>query len=234
VLGLADRVIALRDGRVVADQPAASLDHDQMVRLIAGRAVADLEVGREAQTRRPVLRASGLAGEQVKDVSLELGAGEIVGVSGILGSGREELAALLFGASHRAAGYVEVLGEELICDDTAAAIDAGMGYVPGDRRRGGAVMEMNVRENLTLPLLRPLRRRMWRFRLVVLLVRMWRLNADPRRNLPEAVLGTSSTISISRGALYTAIRSRQKEMSSPGSTWAPLTTETKAFTVSPR
>jgi ribose transport system ATP-binding protein len=54
------------------------------------------------------------------------------------------------------------MGDDLIPDDTVAAIDAGMGYVPADRRRGGAVMEMNVRENLTLPLMRPLRRRMWR------------------------------------------------------------------------
>jgi ABC-type sugar transport system ATPase subunit len=162
VLGLADRVIALRDGRVVADQPAASLDHDQMVRLIAGRAVADVEVTRDPESERRILRVTGVRGEKVEDVSFDLGAGEIVGVSGILGSGREELAGLLFGASHRARGTVEVMGDDLIPDDTVAAIDAGMGYVPADRRRGGAVMEMNVRENLTLPLMRPLRRRMWR------------------------------------------------------------------------
>ena len=162
VLGLADRVIALRDGRIVADAPAASLDHEQVVQMIAGRAVADLDVTREAPSAERVLRVSGLTGDKVRDVSLDVGAGEIVGVSGILGSGREELASLLFGAAHRAAGTVEVMGEELVSDDTVAAIDAGVAYVPADRRRGGAVMEMSVRENLTLPLLRPLRRRLWR------------------------------------------------------------------------
>jgi ABC-type sugar transport system ATPase subunit len=162
VLGLADRVIALRDGRVVANQPAASLDYDQMVQLIAGRAVADLEVAREARPEASVLRVSGLQGEEIRDVSFELGASEIVGVSGILGSGREELAGLLFGARHRMGGTVEILGDELMSDDTGAAIDAGLGYVPPDRRRGGAVMEMTVRENLTLPLMRPLRRRLGR------------------------------------------------------------------------
>jgi ribose transport system ATP-binding protein len=162
VLGLADRVVALRDGRIVADQPAASLDHETMVQLIAGRAVAELDVARDSQRESCVLRVSEVEGEEVRDVSFELAAGEIVGVSGILGSGREELAGLLFGATHRVRGTVEVMGEDLMSDNTVAAIDAGMGYVPADRRRGGAVMEMTVRENLTLPLLRPLRRRMWR------------------------------------------------------------------------
>ncbi len=91
-------------------------------------------------------------------MSLELAAGEIVGVSGILGSGREEIAALVFGATHRSRGTVEVAGDELISDDTAAAIDAGLAFLPADRRRDGAVMDMNVRENLTLPLLWPLNR----------------------------------------------------------------------------
>ena len=158
VLGLADRVVALRDGRVVADQPASTLDHDQMVQLIAGKAVAEVQVDREDHPQARVLSVTGLCGEKVRDVSFELGVGEIVGVTGILGSGREELASLLFGATHRAGGSVQVMCEELVSDDTAASIDAGLAYVPADRRRGGAIMEMNVRENLTLPLMRPLRR----------------------------------------------------------------------------
>jgi ABC-type sugar transport system ATPase subunit len=162
VLGLADRIVALRDGQVVADQLAASLDHDQMVQLIAGRAVADLDVERPSRSEQSVLRVAGLRGGEVRDVSFELAAGEILGVSGILGSGREEISSLIFGAKHRSHGTVDVMGDELISDDTVAAIDAGVAYVPADRRRDGAVMDMNVRENLTLPLLWPLRRRLGR------------------------------------------------------------------------
>jgi len=162
VLGLADRVVALRDGRVVADQPAASLDHDQMVQLIAGRAIAGIHADRKPRSGQIVLRVAGIGGAKVRDVSFELGTGEIVGVSGILGSGREEMAGLLFGACHRSRGTVEVMGNDLVSDDTVAAIDAGVAYVPADRRRDGAVMDMDVRENLTLPLLRPLRRRFGR------------------------------------------------------------------------
>ncbi len=162
VLELADRVVVLRDGRVVADEPTSGLDHDQLVQLIVGRAVADLSITRHDGAAEPVLSAAGLCGAELREVSLRLRAGEVVGVGGILGSGREQLAATLFGAQHRSGGRVEVDGAELVADDTLAAIEAGMAYVPADRRRSGAVMELAVRENLTLPMLGPLRRRFGR------------------------------------------------------------------------
>jgi ABC-type sugar transport system ATPase subunit len=158
VLALADRVVVLRDGRVVADEPTAGLDHDQLVALIVGRAVAELTVLAQDSAAEAVLTVTGLCGAEISEVSLCLRAGEIVGVGGILGSGREQLAAMLFGAQHRSEGRVEVGGAELVPDDTVAAIEAGMAFLPADRRRGGAVMDMNVRENLTLPMLGPLRR----------------------------------------------------------------------------
>ena len=133
-----------------------------MVTLIAGREIADTSTTSRAGTGAPVLTVTGISGAELSDFSLSLRAGEIVGIGGILGSGREQLSPMLFGAQHRSGGRVEVIGEELIPDDTAAAIESGMAYVPADRRRGGAVMEMSVRENLTLPLMRPLRGRLGR------------------------------------------------------------------------
>ncbi|HEY0937539.1 MAG TPA: sugar ABC transporter ATP-binding protein, partial [Trebonia sp.] len=158
VLELADRVVVLRDGRVVAEEAASRLDHDTMVTLIAGREVADTSRTSRDETGEPVLTVTGISGAELSDFSLTLRTGEIVGISGILGSGREQLGPMLFGAQHRSGGRVEVDGEELVPGSTAAAIESGMAYVPADRRRGGAVMEMSVRENLTLPLMRPLRR----------------------------------------------------------------------------
>ena len=162
VLALADRVVVLRDGRVVAEELTSNLNHDQIVTLIAGRAVADPSTAGQSESSEPVLTVSGISGAEIRDFSLTLRAGEIVGVGGILGSGREELGPLLFGAKHRVGGVVEVGGEELVSDDTLAAIESGMAYVPADRRRGGAVMDLSVRENLTLPMMRPLRRRFGR------------------------------------------------------------------------
>jgi ABC-type sugar transport system ATPase subunit len=160
VLGLADRVVVLRDGRVVADEPASRLDHDKMVELIAGRAVGEVRAGDRAVSDEPILDVSGMSGELVDDLSFTLRQGEIVGLSGILGSGRENVAGILFGALHRDGGRVLVAGEELVSDDTAAAIESGMAFVPADRRRSGAVMSLSARENLTLPLLQPLRGRL--------------------------------------------------------------------------
>jgi ABC-type sugar transport system ATPase subunit len=158
VLALADRVIVLRDGRVVAEEATSRLDNNKMVQLIVGRAVAGLSVADDESAGEPVMTVSGIGGEELSDFSLTLRASEIVGVGGILGSGREQVGPMLFGSQHRQGGRVEVGGDELRPDDTAAAIESGIAYVPADRRRGGAIMEMNVRENLTLPAMRPLRR----------------------------------------------------------------------------
>jgi ABC-type sugar transport system ATPase subunit len=162
VLGLADRVVALRDGRTVADEPAGRLDHDQIVELIAGHAIAETKHSQPTAAGEPVLEVSGLYGNKLHGLDLSLRTGEILGVSGILGSGREELSRLLFGSSRRSRGKVTLSGRHLPPGDVSAAIEGGMAFVPADRRRLGAVMDMNVRENLTLPLMGPLRRRFGR------------------------------------------------------------------------
>jgi ribose transport system ATP-binding protein len=159
VLGLADRVLVLRDGRLVADTPVAGLDHEQLVRLIVGEALQDA-APRDRRTGGPTLHVRGLRGGTVNDLQLDVQAGEVVGVSGILGSGREHVAGLLFGALRRTGGEVGVAGVTLPPGDPRAAIAAGVGYVPADRHADGAVMTMRVRENLTLPNLRRLRRRL--------------------------------------------------------------------------
>ena len=162
VMDLADRVVVLRDGRVVADAPVAELDHNELVRLIVGSALADEGPRVECAKGDFALSVHGLTGGLVRKLDLDVCAGEVVGVAGILGSGREHVAALLFGAQPRVSGDVEVRGVGLPPADPRASIAAGVAYVPGDRHAEGAVMPMRVRENLTLPDLLRLRRRFWR------------------------------------------------------------------------
>jgi ABC-type sugar transport system ATPase subunit len=159
VMDLADRVVVLRDGRVVADTPVAELDHAELVRLIVGSALADEGPRTPGTSLKLALSIQGLAGGMVSELDLDVRAGEIVGVAGILGSGREHVAGLVFGAQLRTGGDVVVRGAELPPGDPRAAINGGVAYVPGDRHAQGAVMPMRVRENLTLPDLRRLRRR---------------------------------------------------------------------------
>jgi ribose transport system ATP-binding protein len=110
----------------------------------------------------PVLRAKGIHAPTIAGLDLELHAGEILGVSGVLGSGREEVAATLFGAGDGEVAELEIDGAPLERIDPHRAIAAGVAYVPGDRHREGAVMTMTLRENMTLPRLRPLQRMLGR------------------------------------------------------------------------
>ncbi len=157
VLGLADRVVALRDGLLVADEPIANVDQAALVRMIVGREMVDRSFAVEGGEGAPLLEVEGLAGGRVGRADLTLHAGEIVGVTGLIGSGREHLAPLIFGALPRQ-GEVRLEGRALPGERAAASIAAGLAYVPADRRADGAVMTLTMRENLTLPRLKPLRR----------------------------------------------------------------------------
>ena len=160
VMDLADRVVVLRDGRVVADTPVTQLNHNELVRLIVGSALEEASPRERRDPGEVALSIRGLGGGRVQGLDLDLRAGEVVGVSGIIGSGREHVAGLLAGALPRSDGDVAVAGAALEPGDPQAAISAGLAYVPADRRADGAVMTMRVRENMTLPNLRGLRRRL--------------------------------------------------------------------------
>jgi ABC-type sugar transport system ATPase subunit len=158
VRALADRVLVLRDGKQVAEAAGRELDDDSLVTAIVGTSV--IEGSRTPDTvGSVVLAADGLWGNRVHGMTLSVRAGEVVGLSGVLGSGREDLNALLFGAQRPTSGRITLAGEPLPPGDMVAAIERGAAFVPGDRHRLGAVMTMSMRENLTLPALGSLRRR---------------------------------------------------------------------------
>jgi ribose transport system ATP-binding protein len=167
VFAVADRVTVVRDGRAVAVRTTTSLDQRELVELILGRPpepAHDGDVvptpGRSSPTRAaPGLSVRGLGGRHLRDLDLDLHAGEVLGVTGLTGSGREELAALLFGGRPRRAGTVEVDGRPIDRLTPAVAKRLGMALVPGDRRVAAVLPDANVRENLTLADLVPLRRR---------------------------------------------------------------------------
>jgi ABC-type sugar transport system ATPase subunit len=162
VRDLADRIVVLRNGRVAGVLDAGGFADDDLVRLMTGSAVAGIVGAEQGGSDDVVLRASSVRSGVVHDVSVCVRAGEIVGVTGIMGSGREHLGGLIFGAIPREAGTVTVNGVTLPSGDPRAAIFNRVGYVPADRHAQGAVMSLTARENLTLSHLGPLRRRMGR------------------------------------------------------------------------
>jgi ABC-type sugar transport system ATPase subunit len=153
VFRVADRVTVLRDGRLVGSRPIAELDHDKVIRMMVGREVRSTNV-----PSRPigdvVLRVRNLTRANVlDDVSFDVRAGEIVGMSGLVGAGRSEVAACVFGIDPYDGGTVELDGRAIRPNDPKAAIDAGIGLVPEDRRHQALVGLLSVRSNVSLSLL---------------------------------------------------------------------------------
>ncbi len=155
VLEVTDEVTALRDGRVAGGAVTAELDHNGLVRLIVGQVSRNLGLSRRSgevvDSSCEGLRVAGLRGGDVDDVSFEVRAGEIVGVAGITGSGRENLAGLVGCARPRDAGEIAVGGRSARLTSPRHALHAGLVFVAADRRGQSAVPMLPVQENLTMP-----------------------------------------------------------------------------------
>jgi ABC-type sugar transport system ATPase subunit len=151
IFRIGDRVTVLRDGAVVDTRPVAELDHDRLVALMVGREIANLYPKPEVELGDVRLRATGFTrGGTLADCSLEVRAGEIVGLAGIVGAGRTELARAVFGADPVDAGTVELDGETRRIDSPSAAIAAGVGYLTEDRKGNGLALQLGVAPNITL------------------------------------------------------------------------------------
>jgi rhamnose transport system ATP-binding protein len=154
VLALADTVTVLRDGKLVRTSPTADETPDTLVSAMLGRAL-DLTFPDKAslQPDAPiVLSVRALARPPaVQEVSFEIRAGEIVGLAGLLGSGRSEVARAIFGADRRSAGVVAVDGKLLDARSPRAAIRKGVVMLPEDRKRQGLLMLRSIVDNVTLP-----------------------------------------------------------------------------------
>ncbi|NJC86582.1 sugar ABC transporter ATP-binding protein [Planosporangium mesophilum] len=157
VYRVADRVTVLRDGRRVVTAPLADVTPAQLIEHIIGRRMENAFAWRERTVDRsgtPVLELRELsAGPRVRGVSLTLHRGEVLGLAGLMGSGRTELARALFGIDRARAGQVLVDGRPVDLTSPRAAMAAGIALIPEDRREQGLVLDHSVRDNLLLPLL---------------------------------------------------------------------------------
>lgn len=155
IAALGDRVTVLRDGRSVAEVPATA-GEDELIRLMVGRDIAEQYPRRRPEEPgAPLLRVRGLTrtggpGPGFADVSFEVRAGEVVGVAGLVGAGRTEVARALFGVDRYDAGTVEVDGRAPARGDVRAAMRAGLGLVPEDRKGQGLLLDASLSDNLTL------------------------------------------------------------------------------------
>ncbi|AMV39738.1 sugar ABC transporter ATP-binding protein [Planctomyces sp. SH-PL62] len=156
---IADRISVLRDGDLVATRPASELDLDEAVRLMVGSNPSRDEFRHARTPGEVVLRVRNLSrGDRVRDVSFDLHAGEVLGVSGLVGSGRTELLRAIFGADPADSGDVSVAGAAPArFREPRQAVAAGLGLVPEDRKAEGLLLPRSIRMNLTLGRTKPYR-----------------------------------------------------------------------------
>ncbi len=153
VLALADRVTVLRDGQTVGTEKLDGLTAAALIGMMIGRELSAIFPKTQTTARADIaleLRHVSSAAAGVRDVSLQLRSGEILGLAGLVGSGRTELAGTIFGLTPADSGELVVRGTPASITSPSDAIRQGIGYVPEDRRRHGVVPEMAVAENVSL------------------------------------------------------------------------------------
>jgi ribose transport system ATP-binding protein len=152
VMEICDRVTTYRDGKFVVTRNIADTSMDEIVKDMVGREIDHLFPYTHTATNETVMTVENLSTqEKLKNISFELKKGEVLGVFGLLGAGRTELAKAIFGYDKISSGDIFVNGLRIKPGDTASAVRAGMGLVTEDRKEEGILHEMSVVENMTLP-----------------------------------------------------------------------------------
>jgi ABC-type sugar transport system ATPase subunit len=148
-----DRVIIMRDGQRVGALPIAEASEEQIIRMMVGRDVA-VTSKQATPVGEPALEIANLTGDNgVKQVTLTVHRGEIVGIAGLVGAGRTELARLICGVDRVLAGEIRIAGKPVKIQSPAAAVAHGIGWVPEDRKLHGLVLGMSVQENSSMAIL---------------------------------------------------------------------------------
>ena len=154
---IGDRVTVLRDGQLIGTEHVSSIHMDQIVQMMVGREIKEMFPRHYCQPGDVALRIQGLGdGKKLRDVTLEVRHGEIVGLAGLVGAGRTETARVIFGLDAYTEGTIELLGNETVRIDPPSAVDMGIGLVPEDRKQDGLFPIMSLKHNVVMSSLRKL------------------------------------------------------------------------------
>ena len=148
VFEIADKVVVLKDGKKVLESPIAEINRERLITAMVGRSLAAIYPERALVPGAPVLEVRGLtSGKTFVDIDFEVRAGEIVGMFGLVGSGRTEVVRAIFGAEPATSGDIRVGGEPVVISEPATAIRAGIVLVTEDRKRDGLLFDLSVLDN---------------------------------------------------------------------------------------
>lgn len=155
VFELADRVTVLRDGNYIGTQPVSEVTEQDLITMMVGRQIEDLYPKENAEIKDVVLEVRNLNAEPyTRNVSFQVRAGEIVGMAGLVGSGRSETAQVIFGVHPAESGDVFIDGKKVNIHHPSDAVKHGLAYVPEDRGTQGLVKQMSIRQNASMAILR--------------------------------------------------------------------------------
>ena len=151
---IADRVTILRDGKLIDSFYFRDSTMDEIISKMVGRDISELFPRKKIKKSKKILEIKSFTNEGlIYDINFDLHKGEILGISGIVGSGRTELAKSIFGSIKNATGKIIIEGKEVVINRPKDAIRHGVVYVPEDRRKEGLAVDMSVEENFSLPIL---------------------------------------------------------------------------------
>jgi len=159
---LADRVTVLRDGSYVDTRLIKDVTRDDLIRMMVGRTITDLFPKQEVQAGEVILKVEHLSrAGTFRDVSFELRRGEILGMAGLVGAGRTNVARAIFGVEPPTGGRIQVDGRDVAIKSPQQAIKLGLAYVPEDRQLHGLIPAMHLTSNISLPILQEYSIRGW-------------------------------------------------------------------------
>ena len=151
IFQIADRITVLKDGNSSGSLLVSETDRDSIIKLMLGRSLDAMYPLRDSIIGEEVLKAVDISqGEKVKDVSLAIKEGEILGIAGLVGSGRSETVRAIFAADKREKGKIFLSGKELQLKSPRKAVKMGIGMVPEDRKQHGVILSLTVKENISL------------------------------------------------------------------------------------
>lgn len=153
---IADRLTVMRDGKYILTSTPDEITRQDLICEMANRKVEEIEFQHTWETGDVVLEAKNIAGNGLEDISFTLRKGEILGLGGLLGAGRTELARLLFGAEKIQSGDLLLEGKKITVNSPKQAVKQGIAYVPEDRKIHGAILSLPISWNITMPILKEL------------------------------------------------------------------------------
>jgi len=162
VFQICDHATILRDGAFIAEHPVEELNEDRIVELMVGRKLTEQFPRVEVNTGGIALDVKGLKNQYLKNVSFKVNKGEILGISGLMGAGRTELAKTIFGAIKKESGEIIIDGKKIDIKSPEHAIKEGLSYVSEDRKGDGLFLGLSVKKNMSISALKSLSNTLWK------------------------------------------------------------------------